>query len=137
MEPKRKNINRGFTKLRVWQDSLDLYKMVYKVTKDLPYELNKSRNNILDASNSILRNISEGYCRRNLKEYLNFLNIALGSCGELLSGMISFYEIKILNESDFEKFDELHYKVENELINLIKSLQQKQNEGIWQDSFAV
>jgi len=135
MEPKRKNVNRGFTKLRVWQDGLELFKVVYEISKDFPYELNKSRNNILDAANSILRNISEGYCRKNLKEYLNFLNIALGSCGELFSGIVSFDELKVLKQSDFEKFDELHYKVENELISLIKSLQQKQSLGEWQDSF--
>jgi len=85
MEIKRKNINRGFTKLRVWDDAILLFKLVYKTNKNFPYELSKSRNNILDAAHSIARNIAEGYCRKNLKEYLNFLNIALGSCGELLT----------------------------------------------------
>jgi len=101
MQLKRKNINRGFTKLRVWEDAIQLFKFVYKSTQNVPYELSKSRNNILDASHSISRNISEGYCRRNLKEYLNFLNIALGSCGELFSGMISLKEIEIINSTTF------------------------------------
>ena len=135
MEIKRKNINRGFTKLRVWEDAVKIFKFVYKATKNVPYELSKSRNNILDASHSISRNIAEGYCRRNLKEYLNFLNISLGSCGELFSGMITLKEIEIIDEKTFENFDELHYKVENELIGLIKSLQQKQQEGNWEDKF--
>lgn len=115
MELERKNINRGYTKLRVWNDFIDLYKFVYFAIKDFPLELSKTRNNILDASNSISRNIAEGYCRRNLKEYLNFLNASLGSVGKLFTGMYSFREIKVLRESDFEIFDELHYKVENEL----------------------
>ena len=135
MELVRKNINRGFTKLRVWNDGLELYKFVYEITRNFPYELSKSRNNILDSTNSILRNIAEGYCRKSLKEYLNFLNIALGSCGELLAGMISFKEINTLNINDFEKFDGMHYKVENELISLIKSLQLKQKKGDWDDQF--
>lgn len=109
--------------------------MVYSTTKNFPFELSKSRNNILDAVHSILRNIAEGYCRKNLKEYLNFLNIALGSCGELFSGIISFKEIELIDEENFEIFDELHYKVENELIALIKSLQNKQKEGVWKSSF--
>jgi hypothetical protein len=50
--------------------------------------------------------------------------------------MVSFKDIEVLNESNFEKFDELHYKVENELISLIKSLQEKQKHGIWENSFA-
>jgi four helix bundle protein len=119
----------------VWQDAIELFKFVYEVTKVVPYELSKTRNNILDASHSISRNIAEGYCRKNLREYLNFLNISLGSCGELLSGMISFREIDVINGENFEKFDELHYKVENELIGLIKSLQKKQKEGDWEDKF--
>jgi len=135
MDIKRKNINRGFTKLRVWEDALDLYKLVYETLKDLPFELSKSKTNVLDASHSILRNISEGYSRRSIKEYLNFLNIALGSCGELFSGFYSFRVIKKMSEEKFERFDELHYKVENELLNLIKSLQNKQKNSEWQDSF--
>ena len=123
MEIKRKNINRGYTKLRVWEDSVLLFKSVYKTNKNFPYELSKSRNNILDAAHSILRNIAEGYCRKNFKEYLNFLNIALGSCGELLSGIISFKAIEQIDEINFEILDELHFKVENELLGLIKSLQ--------------
>ena len=135
MELKRKNINRGYTKLRVWEKTIELYKLTYDLTKDFPYELSKSRNNILDAAHSINRNIAEGYCRKNLKEYLNFLNIALGSYGELFSGIMSFKEIKIISEEDFQKIDELHYKTENELIALIKSLQKKQREGNWETEF--
>lgn len=135
MEIKRKNINRGYTKLRVWEDSVLLFKSVYKTNKNFPYELSKSRNNILDAAHSILRNIAEGYCRKNFKEYLNFLNIALGSCGELLSGIISFKAIEQIDEINFEILDELHFKVENELLGLIKSLQKKQNDGYWEDKF--
>jgi len=135
MEIKRKNVNRGFTKLRVWEDSISLFRLVRNTTKDFPYELSKSRNNILDAAHSVSRNVAEGYCRKNLKEYLNFLNFALGSCGELFSGLISFKEIGLIDEDNFEVLDALHYKVENELIGLIKSLQKKQKEGGWENQF--
>ena len=60
------------------------------------------------------------YWKSGVIEYLNFLNVALGSCWEILSGMLSFEEIKIITNNCFEKFDELYYKVENELISLIK-----------------
>mgnify|MGYP005861275921 CR=1 FL=1 len=87
---KRKNINRGCTQLRVWENSIELFKLTYDLTKNFSYDLSKSKNNILEAAHSINRNIAERYSRRNLKEYLNFLNIALESCGELLPGYISF-----------------------------------------------
>jgi four helix bundle protein len=119
----------------VWQDAIQLFKMVYEMTRQIPYELSKTRNNILDASHSISRNIAEGYCRKNLREYLNFLNISLGSCGELLSGMISFREIDAINEENFDRFDKLHFKTENGLLKLIKALQAKENKGDWKNKF--
>jgi four helix bundle protein len=131
----RKNVNRGFTKLRVWDDAIVLFKLVYKMASKLPYELSKTKNNIIDASHSISRNIAEGYCRKNLKEYLNFLNIALGSTGELFSGMIAIKEIGKIGPEEFEEFDKLHLKLENELISLIKSLQEKSKQGQWNTSF--
>ena len=66
----RKNINRGFKKLRVWQDAISLYILACKVFGKFPYELKKVAANSIDAAHSISRNIAEGYCRRSLKEYL-------------------------------------------------------------------
>lgn len=136
MDLKRKNINRGYTQLRVWQNSITLFKLVYELLKDLPYELSRTKSNLIDAAHSINRNIAEGYGRRNLKEYLNFLNIALGSTAELFSGIYGLKEIEKIGEEDFEKFDELHYQVENELTQLIKSLQRKQKTKEWETDFS-
>lgn len=58
-----------------------------------------------------------------------------GSTGELFSGMFGLKEIKKISNEAFEKFDELHYQVENELIQLIKSLQRKQKTKEWETEF--
>ena len=68
----RRNINRGFKKLRVWQDAVSLYILACRVFGTFPYELKKVVANSIDASHSLSRNIAEGYCRRSVKEYLNF-----------------------------------------------------------------
>ncbi len=81
------------------------------------------------------RNIAEGYCRRSITEYLNFLNIALGSCGEFHSSYYSLYKADLLPEKNYETLDELHFKVENQLLKLIESLQKKKENGDWKDSF--
>jgi four helix bundle protein len=110
-----------------------------------PYELKKTVSNYsliahedrgcIDSSNSISRNIAEGYSRRSIKEYLNFLNMALGSSGEYHSCIFSFYKANQITKEEFEQMDKLHYKTENELIQLIKSLQKKMKEGNWDDKF--
>ena len=131
----RKNLNRGFKNLRVWQDAISLYVLTYEILSGFPYDLKKIAANAIDASHSISRNIAEGYCRRGLKEYLNYLNIALGSCGEFHSCCVRFLKAKQISEEKFEKLDQLHFKVENQLIQLIKSLQRKQVDGKWSDNF--
>ena len=127
----RKNINRGFKKLRVWQDAVSLYILASKFFTNFPFELKKVASNSIDAAHSISRNISEGYCRRSLKEYLNHLNYALGSCGEFHSSYESFKQAGQISDDEYEQLDTLHYKVENELLKLIESLQRKQKGKDW------
>ncbi len=131
----RKNINRGFRKLRVWQDSIALYVLACKIFTNFPFEIKKVASNSIDAAHSISRNIAEGYCRRNLKEYLNHLNIALGSCGEFHSCYVSCHRADQIADDKIQQLDELHYKVENQLIKLIESLQKKQEDQQWEDNF--
>ena len=131
----RKNINRGFKKLRVWQDAVSLYVMACKIFGNFPFEFKKVAANSIDAAHSISRNISEGYCRRSLKEYLNHLNIALGSCGEFHCCYFSCKQAQQISEDDYERLDKLHYKIENALLKLIESLQKKQTEKQWEDRF--
>ena len=130
----RKNINRGFKKLRVWQDAVSLYVLACKILINFPFELKKSSANSIDAAHSISRNISEGYCRRSLKEYLNYLNIALGSCGEFHSCYESFRQANQITSEEYERLDQLHYKVENALLKLVRSLQKKQKDKQWIDT---
>jgi four helix bundle protein len=132
----RRNINRGFKKLIVWQDSINLFVLSTKIFKGYPFEMRKIIGNLLDSCHSISRNIAEGYCRKSINEYLNFLNISLGSCGEFHSSYLSLHKSEYLSEEDFQKLDELHYKVENQLLKLIESLQKKRNDRDWNDSFA-
>ncbi len=130
----RKNINRGFKKLRVWEDAVSLYILACKILSNFPFELKKVAANAIDAAHSISRNISEGYCRRSLKEYLNHLNIARGSCGEFHSCYESFKQADQITNDEYEQLDRLHYKVENELLKLIESLQKKQKDKVWEDT---
>jgi len=109
--------------------------MAYKTFAPFPFELKRVAANSIDAAHSISRNISEGYCRRSLKEYLNHLNIALGSCGEFHSCYESFKQGDQITDNEYERLDKLHYKVENGLLRLIESLQRKQQNGVWEDNF--
>jgi four helix bundle protein len=128
----RKNMTRGFKKLRVWQDSIELYITACEVLLKFPFELKKVASNSIDAAHSISRNIAEGYCRRSLKEYLYYLNFSLGSCGEFHSSYESFYKAKHISDIEYENLDKLSYKIENGLLKLIRTLNAKQKDGNWE-----
>ena len=119
----------------MWLDSVSLYILACRVFAKFPFELKKVAANSIDAAHSISRNISEGDCRKSLRGYLNFLNIALGSCGEFHFCYVSCRQAGQINKAEFEEIENLHYKVENELLRLIASLQKKAKERNWADNF--
>ncbi|MGD8775301.1 MAG: four helix bundle protein [Syntrophobacterales bacterium] len=133
----RKNKNRGYQKLRVWNDAIEYYMLTCDVFRDFPYELKRVASQAIASSDSIHRNISEGYCRRSIREYLHFLNIALGSLGESVSGLQAYLKSKQITEEEFETLDRLAYKLENGLLKLVESLEQKRERGEWIDHLMV
>ena len=130
---KRFNVNRGYQKLRVWQDSISLFALILKDFKGFSFEFKKIASQQMAAADSIHRNIAEGYCRRSIREYVQFLYVALASLGETVSGLFASKTGKLISQEQFERLDSLCYKLENELIRLIKSLEKKKHKGDWVD----
>ena len=128
---RRRNVNRGFMKLVVWNEAIELFRWIYGLLDDIGLTDFKLRSQIVNAAQSISSNIAEGYCRKSVKEYLQFLNIALGSSGELITRIVALKSLGVVSEKSFEEFDIRHYSVENKLIALKKSLQEKEKNGTW------
>jgi four helix bundle protein len=133
----RRNINRGYMKLIVWQDAKAYYVLTCGVFRVFPYELKRIASQQIASVDSIHRNIAEGYCRRSLREYLQSLNVALGSTGESVSGLHVYHESGQITPAQFDELDAMVFKLENGLVRLIGSLQEKQETGEWQDSFMI
>jgi hypothetical protein len=70
-------------------------------------------------------------------EYLNFLNIALSSLGENVSGLHAYHIAGQLTDEDFQALDQLAYRLENGLLKLVESLEKKKLDGDWIDSLVV
>jgi len=95
----RKKIE-SFEDLLVWQKGINLVRQVYLLTGD--GKLNKDfglRDQFRRASVSIPTNIAEGFERSSRKEYLQFLNVAKGSAGEVRSLLRVAFEIGYLDQS--------------------------------------
>ena len=135
---RNKNLNRGFRKLRVWKEAIELYTFEKEVLNGISGISFKIRDQILDSAFSISSNIAEGYCRRSIKEYIQFINIALGSIGENYSQMYALLRSGEISQGTFDGFDKRHYSLENKLINLAKSLSKKlkSDEG-WNSNYKI
>jgi four helix bundle protein len=130
-QTKLRNKNRGYMNLIVWQRAMDLFEVTWRLTHVEAQIDFKLRSQLVDAAQSVSANIAEGYGRRGLNEYLQFLYIGLGSLGETLTRVVGLHRIKQIGDDALAKFDELHYEVENRLSRLIEKLQEKRDEGDW------
>ncbi len=73
-----------FEDLQCWQKARNLNNKIYQVTGDGRFARDFAlRDQIRKASISILSNIAEGFERGGDKEFLQFLAVAKGSCGEV------------------------------------------------------
>jgi four helix bundle protein len=137
MQLNYRNKNRGYQQLRVWQDAIDYYGLTCGMFRKFPYEMRRVASQAIARADSAHRNIAEGYCRRSLKEYLQFLNFSLGSMGESVSGLMAYAKAEQLSEADFKALNDLAFKIENGLLKLVESLERKKEAGDWIDSLII
>lgn len=98
--------------LNVWKDSMALAKQLYVLTKGFPSDEKFCLiNQIRRAAVSIPSNIAEGAARKGIKEFNQFLYIALGSASELETQVILAKELDycddILSEPILKKLSEI------------------------------
>ncbi len=97
-----------FEDLEIWQlaNSLsnEIYDVIISTDLDTDYAL---KNQIDRSAMSISDNIAEGFEREGNKEFIHFLSIAKGSCGETRSQL---YKVSYRKYIDDKKFEELKSK---------------------------
>lgn len=129
---KRRNLNRGYMKLNVWQRGMDLFALAFRLAGAVADF--KLKSQFTDAAQSVSANIAEGYGRRTLPEHLQFLYFAKGSLAEALTRAAGLWSVKLVPVAEFEEFDKLHYEVENKLLALIGSLESKREDHSWHNT---
>ena len=112
----------SYKDLIVWQKSINLVKEIYLVTSKFPRnELYGLSSQMQRAAISIPSNIAEGQQRKNIKEYLQFLRIALGSLAELETQIIIAKDV--YPQIKYENADSLVVEVQKMLNVLIRRLE--------------
>lgn len=110
-------------KLDVWKASMELAKVVYKVTATFPVDerfglVSQMRRAVI----SIPSNISEGAARQGKAEFKNFLSIAQGSLSELDTQLELAKELEYISSSKLEEISVTLIRIDKMLTGLIRSL---------------
>ena len=83
------------------------------------------RDQIQRAAISIMNNISEGYESGSDAKYVNFLNIAKGSCSEVRSMLYVCLDRKYCSQEQFDVLKSQAIHISSQLYKLIEFLNKK------------
>ena len=118
----------SYRDLDVWQRSRRLVKTIYVLTESFP----KSQQFVLcqqmqRAAISIPSNIAEGQVKRSTRDYIRFLNIALGSLAELETQLLLALDLDYVTVQDSNVIGEECSIIGRMLNKLVASLEAKLN----------
>jgi four helix bundle protein len=121
---------KNFRDLQVWQKAHQLTLLAYSVTRTFPREeVYGLTSQIRRCAASIAANIAEGCGKRGNAEFQRFLDISTGSASELEYHFLLAHDLKLLDESDYER---LHYavvEVKRMLASLVRKVEQERLAG--------
>jgi four helix bundle protein len=114
---------KNFEELEVWKLSMEMCTEVYRLTNTELFSKDFGlKDQIRRCAVSVPSNISEGYERDAKKQFLYFLAISKGSCGELRTQLRIAYNLTYINENDFNILNEVALKTSKQLSGFIKYL---------------
>lgn len=113
----------GFRNLTTWQKAYELGLHIYRASRNFPAaEQYSLTSQLRRAAVSVAANIAEGYERQHRKEYLQFLNIARGSLGEVETYLHYAKDLGYLSAEAYSDLETKRQEVGRLLKGLIRSL---------------
>lgn len=113
----------NFRKLKIWKHSIELSTDVYELTKKYPKsEMYGLTSQIRRSVISISSNIAEGAGRQSQKEFIQFLNIAKGSCYELETQLLISQNLNFITKDEYQNLEDKLVKIEKMIYAFIKKL---------------
>jgi four helix bundle protein len=123
-------INR-FEDLEIWKDARELCKFVKKITVETPLSKDfKLRDQIRDASGSVMDNIAEGFERGGNKEFCQFLSISKGSCGETRSQGYRAFDYDYINQNSLDELIKMTTNLSSKISRLMTYLKNSEFKGL-------
>ncbi|MDA3924642.1 MAG: four helix bundle protein [Kiritimatiellae bacterium] len=120
-----------FEEIEAWKLSRELTREIYGATKNADFSHDYGlKDQIQRAAVSVMSNIAEGFERGGNKEFINFLCIAKGSCGEIRAQLYVALDLKYITEENFNHLCKLCNRISMMLYRLIDVLKKSSVTGV-------
>ena len=121
---------RRFEDLETFQRARELCRKIYTITETEPFRHDlRFVQQIRAAAGSVMDNIAEGYERNGNKEFVNFLYIAKGSCGEVRSQLIRANDVGFIDNTTFHQLYDYALEVGRKIYYLSETIRRTGNPG--------
>lgn len=119
-----------FEDLEVWKQARELCQAVYQLTLLNGFSRDFGlRDQINNSSGSIMDNIAEGFERDGSKEFLQFLAISKGSCGECRSQLYRALDRNYISQEQFEFTSQKTIDLGRKIANFMSYLKSSELKG--------
>ena len=120
-----------FEELEIWKEARELCQLIRDITSEKRLNQDyKFRDQIRGSSGSIMDNIAEGFERDGKKEFIQFLNVAKGSCGETRSQCYRALDYGYIDQEQFNMIHERTIQISKKTSTLIKYLKSTEISGL-------
>jgi four helix bundle protein len=119
-----------FEDLEAWKLGRQLTRLIYSASGTGNFGRDFAlRDQIRRASISIVSNIAEGFERDGDKEFLQFLSMAKGSCGEVRAELCLALGQEYISQTQFQDLTTLAIQLSRTIAGLIRYLRQSEFSG--------
>ena len=119
-----------FEELAIWQQARQYNRGIFKISNSGDFGKDyRMKSQICAAAGSIMDNIAEGFEREGNKEFIQFLYIAKGSCGETRSQLYRASDNGYIDEDTFNFLKGKSLELSKSIANFIQYLKNSEYKG--------
>ncbi len=120
----------SFEELHIYQRARELTNDVYRLTGTASFAQDRGLvDQIRRAAVSIMSNVAEGFERGTTNEFVQFLYIAKGSCGEVRAQLRIAADQRYITDDDHSRLNDLCRRISGMISNFIAHLQRSGYDG--------